>query len=121
MARGLRVAGAAGLAAGLAMLAVASPLGPYLEHDLGQLLLYRLRGPVSPPEGVVVVGQDFESARALGLPLKLGGWPRRLLARMIDNATAAGARAIVLDLILDSPRTPRATPSLRVPSPAAAM
>ncbi len=106
MARGLRVAGAAGLAAGLAVLAAASPLGPYLEQDLGQLLLYRLRGPVPPPPGVVVVGQDYELARALGLPLKLGGWPRPLLARMIDHASAAGARAIVLDLILDSPQDP---------------
>ncbi len=101
------MAGAAGLAAGLAMLAVASPLGPYLEHELGQLLLFRLRGPVQPPPGVVVLAQDLESARALELPPKLGGWPRPLLARAIEQATAAGARTIVLDLVLDSPRDPR--------------
>ena len=81
-------------------------LGPYLEQDTSQLLLYRLRGPIPPPPGVVVVGQDYKSARALGLPLKLGGWPRPLLARMIDHASAAGARAIVLDLILNSPQDP---------------
>lgn len=106
MRRGLRLTGVAGLAAGLAMLAVASPLGPALEHGPGQLLLFRLRGPVPPPPGVVVIAQDLESARALGLPLKLGGWPRPLLAAMIEHATAAGARAIVLDLVLDSPRDP---------------
>ena len=88
-----RLLAAAGLAAGLSVVGTASPLGDFLERELGQVVVLRLRGPVEPPPGVAVVAQDYASAEALGLPAKLGGWPRGLLARAIRNATAAGAQA----------------------------
>ena len=99
-----RLLAAAGLAAGLSVVGTASPLGDFLERELGQVVVLRLRGPVEPPPGVAVVAQDYASAEALGLPAKLGGWPRGLLARAIRNATAAGAQAVALDLVLDTAR-----------------
>ena len=101
-----RLLAAAGLAAGLSVVGTASPLGDFLERELGQVVVLRLRGPVEPPPGVAVVAQDYASAEALGLPAKLGGWPRGLLARAIRNATAAGAQAVALDLVLDTARDP---------------
>src|SRR4051794_10192635 len=101
-----RLLAAAGLAAGLAVVGTASPVRGFLEREIGLVVVLRLRGPVEPPLGVAVVAQDYASAEALGLPAKLGGWPRGLLARAIRNATAAGAGAIALDLVLDTARDP---------------
>src|SRR3954454_25415820 len=85
---------AAGLAAVLSVVGTASPLGDFLERELGQVVVLRLRGPVEPPPGVAVVAQDYALAEALRLPAKLGGWPRGLLARAISNATADGAGGV---------------------------
>jgi adenylate cyclase len=82
-------------------LLVLSPFGNALDRELGAWLAIRLRGPIEAPPGAVVIAQDHASARALGLPGRLGGWPRRHLARVIEQASAAGARIIVLDLFLD--------------------
>ena len=45
--------------AGIGLLA--SPLGVRLEEDLGLALLFKLRGPVEPPGGIVIVNVDEEA------------------------------------------------------------
>ena len=58
-----------GLLVGLAglMLGVLPP-GAALEQGVGLTWLYQLRGPVKPPEGVVVVAMDGRTGDEFGLP-----------------------------------------------------
>ena len=71
MAQKTRMVVVACLAAVMAALVAASPIGQILERELGQYFLIQLRGPVETPPGIVVVAQDYASAAALGLPNKL--------------------------------------------------
>ncbi len=97
------------LAAGLL---AAGGVGETLERRFGVPLLTRLRGPVEPPDGAVLVALDGESAGALGLRDSLERWPRDLLAKVIANIDAAGARAIAVDLLLHEAREPEADAAL---------
>ena len=96
-----------GLALGL-MVALAgtlvtlTPQGRHLEQDIGLSWLYQLRGAVPPPEDVVVVAIDRESATRLNLADRVSRWPRSLHARLIDRLTQAGARVIAFDLTFDT-------------------
>ncbi len=56
------------------------------------------RGAAAPD--VVVVGIDDRSIQEVGLPWP---WPRDLHARLVDRLTAAGARAIALDVLYAPP------------------
>ena len=58
-------------------------------------LRFRLRGPIPPADAAVVVLADDDSLAAFGR------WPfsRRLLARAVDAAFAAGARLVAFDLL----------------------
>lgn len=69
-----------------------------LEENLGLGLLYRLRGPESPPKDVVIVGIDHESATRLHTPDDPQEWSRRLHAEMIRAARANGARLLGFDI-----------------------
>lgn len=97
-----------GLALGL-MVALAgtlvtlTPQGRFLEQDIGLSWLYQLRGAVPPPEEVVVIAIDRESAAKLNLADRVSRWPRSLHARLIDKLAQAGARVIALDLTFDTP------------------
>src|SRR4051812_17333210 len=92
-ARSRALAAAAVVAAAAALVAVGPP-GRALDWQLASYLLIRLRGPVElPPERVVIIAQDKAAAAALGQPT-LDGWPRRDLARVVEQANAAGARAL---------------------------
>jgi adenylate cyclase len=95
---------AACFAAAIAALVISTPLGRSIEQEFGQYLLIRLRGPVTVPPDVVIVAQDYSSAATLALPHKLSGWPRRHLARVIEQASAAHARVIAVDLFLEVPQ-----------------
>jgi len=50
---------------------------------------------------------DEESHRSLGQPFN-AGWDRALHARLIDRLTAAGARAIVFDVVFSDPNPEKA-------------
>ncbi|EAU39718.1 putative adenylate cyclase protein [Fulvimarina pelagi HTCC2506] len=54
-----------------------------------------LAGPLPPPETVAVVAIDDETIEAEG------GYPldRRLMARLVENLRAAGAKAIAIDIL----------------------
>jgi adenylate cyclase len=60
---------------------------------------FRLRGPVLPGRETALVLVDDESLA------ELGRWPlpRRLLAGLVDRLSAAGAKAIVFDLLFAEP------------------
>lgn len=75
-----------------------SPWGGAWEENLGLGWLFRLRGPIRPPEDVVVVSIDKRSSRSLGLPYDTTEWPRRLHARLLDGLSQADPRLVVFDL-----------------------
>ncbi|SME87808.1 adenylate cyclase [Tistlia consotensis] len=62
---------------------------------------FRLRGPIPPAPQIAVVTLDERSLGAAG------GWPPRrgALAEAVERLHAAGAKAILLDLLLEQPET----------------
>jgi adenylate cyclase len=74
-----------------------------LEQSWGLSWLFQLRGPRPAPEEVVIVAIDQESAQQLNLPLRPSAWPREIHARLVNELVRAGAKAIVFDLIFESP------------------
>jgi adenylate cyclase len=80
---------------------VLSALGPVLEQGTGLAWLFSLRGPVSPPESVIVVRIDTDSAVRLEQPTKLRDWDRSLHADLVRKLSERGAAAIVFDVFFD--------------------
>lgn len=74
------------------------------EETVGLDWLFSTRGPVRPPDDVVVVAVARESADVFGLSTDLDEWPRSLHADLIDRLSAAGAAVIAFDIIFDNPR-----------------
>lgn len=74
------------------------------EESIGLQVLYLLRGPQSPPEGVVLVAIDAESANALDLPLAPTKWPRLLHSRLLERLVAGEAAVIAFDLFFNEPQ-----------------
>jgi adenylate cyclase len=76
-----------------------------LELKSYDFLMTIVRGPLPPPDDVVIVAIDEstiqEFAAAFPWP-----WPRRVHAEMIRQLSAAGARAIVFDVVFDLPSDP---------------
>ncbi len=93
------------LAAACGLLLHEFKLGTGLEHASYDLLTVS-RGDVAIQEAVVVY-MDEESHRRLGQSW-LSGWDRALHARLINRLTAAGARAIVFDVVFSDPNPARA-------------
>ena len=95
---------------GVAALSLAGVLRPF-DLPVGDLLL-RLRagfgGPAPEDAPVAAVVLDDASLDALG-PLP---WPREQLAALVDASRARGARAIVLDLVLNEPAEPEGDDAL---------
>ncbi|HEY9807605.1 MAG TPA: serine/threonine-protein kinase [Candidatus Obscuribacterales bacterium] len=75
------------------------PLAQIMERQ-AQTLFFELRGPVPAPENVVILAIDDSSLKATQLDeLKAGfPWKRAAYAKAIDRLTAAGARAVALDI-----------------------
>jgi signal transduction histidine kinase len=61
--------------------------------------LFRLRGPFRPPADIVIVAIDDRSLQSIGQRRGPWPWPRSVMAEVLDKLTAAGPRAIGLDVI----------------------
>ena len=102
--------------------AIAAATATGLDLGLAQLwerqaqtAFFELRGPVSPPENLVILAIDEESlsqgqhyletsAESATLePIKAWPWQRRAYAIVIEKLMAAGARSIALDIIFSTP------------------
>lgn len=85
-----------------------SPLGVRLEEDIGLRLLFWLRGPLPPPEDVVIVAVDEDSSTLLELPEpdELAQWPRAKHAEVINHLANLGAKVIAVDIAFAEPRDP---------------
>jgi adenylate cyclase len=90
----------------LGVLASSLPFILDLEERAGLDWLFTLRGPVTPPDEVVIVSLDRASADALNLPVEPGKWPRSYHAELLSKLTEAGADVIVLDIFFKEPHEP---------------
>ena len=76
------------------------PWGNGLENLSYDLLF--LPRPVVPPDEAVVVYLDEDSHKELGQKFNQP-WDRDLHARLVERLTAAGARAVVFDIVFSDP------------------
>ena len=95
---------AAGCLVGMLGLAVSlTPLGSWLEEDLGLYILFHLRGPRPVPPGVVVVALDEVSAEKLGLSGNPQKWPRYYYTRLIEILARQQPSVIAFDILFSDP------------------
>jgi adenylate cyclase len=73
-------------------------VGFNVEEELGLNWLFQIRGVRPPPEEVVVVSTDRQSAYELGLPQEPYKWPRSLHGRLVSRLAEQGAKVIAFDL-----------------------
>ena len=78
-----------------------------LEETAGLDWLFMRRGPIIPPDDIVIISIDKTSADALGLPADPARWPRHYHAELLGLLTQAGAAVIVLDIFFKEPRDPQ--------------
>ncbi|NER80868.1 MAG: adenylate/guanylate cyclase domain-containing protein [Leptolyngbya sp. SIO1D8] len=99
--------------AGLGAFAIATQI-PWIQRIEGQAqsFLLSLRGPVAPPEDIIVLGIDEESLSQGDFylaepevypflqPLQTWPWQRSAYAEAISKLTQAGAKVVALDILL---------------------
>jgi adenylate cyclase len=83
-----------------------SRLGSEFEQNVGLGWLFSIRGPVSPPDNVVVVAIDGRTGEHLDLPAVPRDWPRSIHARLIDKLIEGGATTIVFDIFFGRNKSP---------------
>jgi len=74
-----------------------------LEEEFSLGLLYRLRGAEQPPDEIVIVGIDHESALRLQTPNEPQSWPRRLNAKVIHTIHASDAELLAFNVFFFGP------------------
>lgn len=101
----------------VAALATGSNLrGVQLMESQAQSLFFELRGPVTPPDNIVIVAIDDPSLSAAKQfydtdpqkyaylePLQKWPWKRTAYAQVIERLMAAGARSVAVDVLLADP------------------
>jgi len=88
------------LIAALGLFLHSAPLGRGLINSSYNFLLY-CRGKEAAPEATIVY-LDEKSHEGLQQPLN-APWDRKIHAALIDRLTAAGAKAIVMDIVFSDP------------------
>ena len=66
--------------------------------------MFTLRGPLPPPEPIVIVAIDEPSMAEIG---RQWPWPRSLHAQLIQKLNKAGARVIGFDILFAEPSDAR--------------
>jgi adenylate cyclase len=77
------------------------PIANDFEHRILDSF-FRIRGPLLPPENIIVVAIDEESYRNLNVP-QTGAWPRALHVKLLDRLIESGAARAVFDVLFLSP------------------
>ncbi len=75
-----------------------TPIGLHLEEEIGLALLFKLRGPISPPKQVVIVSIDKSSSEILHLPDDPEKWPRSYYAELITKLNEQHPAIIAFNL-----------------------
>jgi adenylate cyclase len=81
-----------------------SPLGTQFELNVGKAWLFNLRGAITPPAKIVVVGINGQTSEQLGLPASPRDWPRSIHATLIKKLVELGASVIVFDVFFQTPK-----------------
>ncbi|MDO8845825.1 CHASE2 domain-containing protein [Methylicorpusculum sp.] len=81
-----------------------SPFGAYLEEEMGLTWLFHMRGPITPPEEVVIVSIDKASAEILRLPDDPEKWPRSYYAQLIRKLNQQRPSIIGFNIIFEESR-----------------
>ncbi len=79
------------------------PFHAQLEKSMGLGLLYALRGSTVPPDNVVILGIDHESALRLQAPDDPHGWSRRLHAEILRNLKPGHAELVAFNIFFSGP------------------
>ena len=74
-----------------------------LEEDPGLRWLFLLRGPILPPDDVIIVSISADSAETFGISIDTDEWPRALHADLIDRLSTLNAAVILLDIYFENP------------------
>lgn len=82
-----------------------SPWGEALEMRFLDLW-FNARGPVKPPDDIVIVATDDDSYEFLGFSPQQP-WPRAAHATLLERLAAAGARQVVFDVLFLGEGNPR--------------
>jgi len=86
--------------------------GIQLLESQAQSLFFELRGPVAPPDNIVIVAIDepslsqakeFYPKYAYLEPLQAWPWKRTAYAQVIERLMAAGTRSIAVDVVFANP------------------
>lgn len=100
------IALAAGLLLGtMGLLVSLTPLGFWLEEEVGLYLLFRVRGPRPVPPGIVIVSLNQGSAEYFGLPRNPQKWPRRYHAELTELLTPHKPSVVAFDILFSDPTT----------------
>ena len=83
-----------------------SPLGIYLEEELGLPILFHLRGPTPAPNNVIIVSIDETSANILHLPDNPEKWPRSYYAELIKKINQQPPALIAFNMTFEEIRNP---------------
>ena len=75
-----------------------SPVGQKIEENLGLAVLFKMRGPRTPPDEVVIVNIDSASSQVLGLPSNISKWPRSIHAELVNTLKRLGASVVAFDV-----------------------
>ncbi len=97
MKRRLKILGLAALVAVAHTGLFRLPWGETLELRFLDLW-FNVRGPVAPPENVVIVAMDEESYDHFGISLNQA-WPRSLHAKLLRRLAECGAKRVVFDVL----------------------
>ncbi|MDS4031526.1 MAG: CHASE2 domain-containing protein [Candidatus Contendobacter sp.] len=90
------------VAFGITLLSSNLSLFSFLELK-GLDLLFTLRGPLPPPDSIVIVAIDEPSMAEIG---RQWPWPRSLHAQLIQQLNKAGAKVIGFDILFSEPSEP---------------
>lgn len=63
---------------------------------------FRLRGPLTPPDDVLMITMDEDSYQNLNVPLD-EPWPRALHAKLLQKLARAGAKKVLFDILFLGP------------------
>ena len=100
----------------LAAFLSASHYGWKLEQRFGLHWLFTLRGEIEPPEEIIIVDMDQQSALKLGQPTSgrhwRSKWNRSLHACLVDVLSDAGAVVIAFDVLFTEERTRQSSEDL---------
>ncbi|HEY7771756.1 MAG TPA: adenylate/guanylate cyclase domain-containing protein [Marinagarivorans sp.] len=82
-----------------------SSLTNTLERHTSLAALFLTRGPVPPPEDVVIIALNTQAAQRLALSRHSHTWPRTVYATLLNKLSDAGAQLVVFDIAFKAART----------------